>query len=140
MCLCCGHDGTELQGQLAATSFICPACGADLYARPPRTYAEMEGLVARVSGPAPTTFDRLSRLLVSTVEHHAVLDAATWLGERGLADVDVFYVLSEVEARGLLYAVAAVAEVDVVQVQVEDLVLALATCEGNRQQDLFRFT
>src|SRR5690606_8360988 len=29
------------------------------------------------------------RLLVSAVEHHAVLDAAGWLGERGLADVTV---------------------------------------------------
>ncbi len=27
------------------------------------------------------------RLLVSSIEHHAVLDAASWLGERGLADV-----------------------------------------------------
>ncbi len=27
------------------------------------------------------------RVLVSAIEHHAVLDAATWLGERGLADV-----------------------------------------------------
>lgn len=64
MCLCCGHDGTELQGQLAATSFICPSCGADLYARPPRTYAQMEGIVDRESVSA-TTFDRLSRLLLS---------------------------------------------------------------------------
>ena len=29
------------------------------------------------------------RLLVSAIEHHAVLDAATWLGERGLADVEL---------------------------------------------------
>lgn len=35
------------------------------------------------------------RLLVSAVEHHAVLDAATWLGERGLADVGVLPVTGE---------------------------------------------
>lgn len=47
------------------------------------------------------------RLLVSAVEHHAVLDAATWLGERGLADVALLPVTREGAvdldaARGLL--------------------------------------
>ena len=27
------------------TTFECPSCGADLYARPPRSYAELEGFV-----------------------------------------------------------------------------------------------
>ena len=35
------------------------------------------------------------RLLVSAVEHHAVLDAATWLGERGLADVALLPVTTQ---------------------------------------------
>ena len=35
------------------------------------------------------------RLLVSAVEHHAVLDAATWLGERGLADVGLLPVTGD---------------------------------------------
>ncbi len=35
------------------------------------------------------------RLLVSAVEHHAVLDAASWLGERGLADVTVLPVTGD---------------------------------------------
>ncbi|WP_152188116.1 cysteine desulfurase family protein [Georgenia satyanarayanai] len=35
------------------------------------------------------------RLLVSAVEHHAVLDAAGWLGERGLADVTVLPVTGD---------------------------------------------
>ena len=35
------------------------------------------------------------RLLVSAVEHHAVLDAATWLAQRGYADVDLLPVTSD---------------------------------------------
>ncbi|WP_413452350.1 cysteine desulfurase family protein [Georgenia phoenicis] len=35
------------------------------------------------------------RLLVSAVEHHAVLDAAGWLGERGLADVTLLPVTGD---------------------------------------------
>jgi len=44
MCLGCGFDGAELQGHLAHVRYRCPSCGHDLYARPPRSYAEMEGL------------------------------------------------------------------------------------------------
>ena len=44
-CLECGHQGRELQGQAGLTTLSCPRCGADLYTRPPRSYAEMEGLV-----------------------------------------------------------------------------------------------
>jgi predicted RNA-binding Zn-ribbon protein involved in translation (DUF1610 family) len=43
-CLNCGHDGPELQGERGQALFVCPCCGQDLYARPPRSYAEMEGL------------------------------------------------------------------------------------------------
>lgn len=43
-CLSCGYDGQELQGPLGALTFNCPACDEDLYARPPRSYAELEGL------------------------------------------------------------------------------------------------
>ena len=42
----------------------------------------VKGAVYAHSSPRP-------RLLVSAIEHHAVLDAATWLEERGLADVAV---------------------------------------------------
>lgn len=65
-CVSCGHGGIQLQGDPAATSFRCPACNADLYARPARTYAEMEGFVE--AGPAPSraaSFDRISRLLLA---------------------------------------------------------------------------
>ncbi len=44
-CLVCGHQGRRLQGPTGLTATRCPHCNADLYARPPRSYAEMEGLV-----------------------------------------------------------------------------------------------
>ncbi len=42
-CLICGYDGPELQGDIGDETYRCPACDADLYARPPRSYAELEG-------------------------------------------------------------------------------------------------
>ncbi len=46
MCLTCGHAGAELQPTHRASQLVyeCHCCGADLYARPPRSYAEMEGI------------------------------------------------------------------------------------------------
>ncbi len=43
LCLACGYDGPALQGHRADTTYACPNCGEDLYARPARSYAEMEG-------------------------------------------------------------------------------------------------
>ncbi|USN99361.1 MAG: hypothetical protein H6810_01405 [Phycisphaeraceae bacterium] len=68
-CASCGFDGRALQGDRGRLVFDCPACGADLYARPPVTYAQMEGLP-----PAPPGFARrcivalcrLSGVLAST--------------------------------------------------------------------------
>lgn len=34
-----------MQGSAGLTTRRCPSCGADLCARPPRSYAEMEGIV-----------------------------------------------------------------------------------------------
>ncbi len=66
MCLSCGHDGPSLQREPLAAILVCPNCGADLYSRPPRTYAEMEALGESFSArPSVTTFDRLSRLLLT---------------------------------------------------------------------------
>lgn len=48
MCLACGHRGRHLQGEKGLITFQCPNCGADLYSRPPRSYAELEGFVAPV--------------------------------------------------------------------------------------------
>lgn len=52
VCLDCGYRGRELQGLRGESTFICPRCLADLYSRPPRTYAEMEGLEEAVGGLA----------------------------------------------------------------------------------------
>lgn len=49
MCLACGHRGRHLQGEKGLITFQCPNCGADLYSRPPRSYAELEGFVAPVT-------------------------------------------------------------------------------------------
>lgn len=46
MCLVCGFRGPEMQGPLSLVKYRCPSCQADLYARPPRSYAQMEGLEA----------------------------------------------------------------------------------------------
>ena len=73
-CLRCGHEGEELQRDGAMRVFDCPACGEDLYARPPRSYAEMEGLVTGASDgcadvaparstAAPAAMGLLGRLL-----------------------------------------------------------------------------
>jgi predicted RNA-binding Zn-ribbon protein involved in translation (DUF1610 family) len=44
MCLACGYDGRELQGDRGEVTFNCPSCGCDLYVRPPQSYAQLEGL------------------------------------------------------------------------------------------------
>ncbi|MDX2115396.1 MAG: hypothetical protein SFZ24_07210 [Planctomycetota bacterium] len=53
MCRGCGFDGGALQPTSDQPSWVCPRCGADLYARPPRSYAEMEGF--EPSGDARVT-------------------------------------------------------------------------------------
>jgi hypothetical protein len=44
LCLGCGFDGPALQGGSGEDLSRCPRCGEDLCARPPRSYAELEGL------------------------------------------------------------------------------------------------
>ncbi|MCL4220033.1 MAG: hypothetical protein KJZ65_01550 [Phycisphaerales bacterium] len=41
-CLRCGYDGPAVQD--GSIEFLCPHCGQDLYARPPRSYLELEGI------------------------------------------------------------------------------------------------
>lgn len=65
LCPSCGYHGRELQGERGQRTFVCPACHCDLYARPARSYAEMEGFVEPTR---PVSFDRLSRLIANTVE------------------------------------------------------------------------
>jgi hypothetical protein len=44
LCLACGFDGHEIQHLRFAECTTCPHCGEDLGTRPPRSYAELEGL------------------------------------------------------------------------------------------------
>lgn len=53
VCLRCGHDGPEMQVDIASAPVACPRCGQDLWARPARSYAEMEGLSATVHPRTP---------------------------------------------------------------------------------------
>lgn len=48
-CVSCGYDGALLRGGQARR---CARCGCDLQQRPPRSYAEMEGLLGQ-----PLTFE-----------------------------------------------------------------------------------
>jgi hypothetical protein len=54
MCLSCGFDGAAIQSDSREHGWQCPRCNADLYARPPRSYAELEGLNDPEPRPAPT--------------------------------------------------------------------------------------
>jgi predicted RNA-binding Zn-ribbon protein involved in translation (DUF1610 family) len=44
VCLACGFDGHAIQHLRYAEPFPCPSCGEDLGLRPPRSYAELEGI------------------------------------------------------------------------------------------------
>jgi hypothetical protein len=61
-CVSCGFDGSSIN-RISATSVParCPRCGCDLRRRPPRSYAEMEGLLG---SPA------LSQPRMEIVEEH----------------------------------------------------------------------
>ena len=76
-CVCCGYDGGPLQGPRGRLVFDCPACGADLYARPARTYAELEGL----------PFERRRSLLVRPVR--VLVGAVYRVLVRGPADASL---------------------------------------------------
>jgi len=68
MCLSCGKSDPSLQGESGLHVYECPSCGADLYARPARSYAEMEGFsVVQVNGRS-STFERLSTLMLTTTD------------------------------------------------------------------------
>jgi hypothetical protein len=77
ICLACGYRGPEVQQGFPIEVFVCPACACDLYARPPRSYAEMEGVGAANesdASPGPRTAPaRASR------DASPVVVAARWL-------------------------------------------------------------
>ncbi|GAB4516286.1 MAG: hypothetical protein Tsb0013_20890 [Phycisphaerales bacterium] len=43
-CVACGCEHPSFAAPIERRPSWCPSCGEDLYARPPRSYAEMEGL------------------------------------------------------------------------------------------------
>lgn len=62
-CMACGYDGPAIR---ASHSTHCVRCGCDLLARPPRSYAELEGFVPmqEYAEPEVVGFDpRRARLL-----------------------------------------------------------------------------
>lgn len=61
-CLSCGFDGTCIRTRQVDA---CPSCGCDLNERPPRSYAEMEGLLGQpLTLDAPMTTEvRESRVI-----------------------------------------------------------------------------
>jgi hypothetical protein len=60
-CLRCGYRGDELQRLGERAAYLCPGCGQDLYARPPRSYAEMEDIPVAASIPAAAKSPRVAR-------------------------------------------------------------------------------
>lgn len=52
-CCECGFDGPPLQGSRGELALRCPQCDADLYERPPRSYAELEGFVRKPAEAPP---------------------------------------------------------------------------------------
>jgi predicted RNA-binding Zn-ribbon protein involved in translation (DUF1610 family) len=77
-CLCCGYRGDELQVSGERAAYRCPNCGQDLYARPPRSYAEMEGLQVQLPGsPAAPRRVRAQRL---GFIRRALLMVLQWVG------------------------------------------------------------
>ena len=81
VCVYCGaaHSAFHRQG---VPLLECPSCRGDLYARPPRSYAEMEGLTSLALRP--------SRLLAGLRSSIALMLAAAefvrllWCASRGL--------------------------------------------------------
>jgi hypothetical protein len=67
----CVQCGLAAEAISATQVDECPRCGCDLRARPPRSYADMEGL-REMEGPAPAALDALARA-------RAEAAAARWL-------------------------------------------------------------
>lgn len=70
MCLRCGFSGQRLQGDAGLALHRCPNCSEDLYTRPPRSYAELEGLVAPDAQLIPIAAPH--RITISTVVRSAL--------------------------------------------------------------------
>jgi hypothetical protein len=65
-CVSCGYEGPAVhQSRSRCVIAECPQCGCDFHERPPRSYAEMEGLLGQpVTINAPTmSSERQQRLI-----------------------------------------------------------------------------
>lgn len=67
----CVQCGLAAEAISATQVHECPRCGCDLQARPPRSYAEMEGL-HELEAPSPAAADALARARADAA-------AARWL-------------------------------------------------------------
>lgn len=99
MCLSCGFDGRAIQNHSRDSTWVCPRCDSDLYARPPKSYAELEALSDSNPGspmddnllrPAP----RRSIVTRATTIIDASLRASTrtWIVAAALAALSLFAV------------------------------------------------
>ncbi len=62
-CVQCGYDDEPFQTEGPLSWYFCDACGCDLYVRPPRSYAEMEGLVPGPSHRRRDLLQGMTRLV-----------------------------------------------------------------------------
>ena len=67
----CVQCGLAAEAIPASQLDECPRCGCDLRSRPPRSYADMEGL-RELDGPSPAALDAMVRARAETA-------AARWL-------------------------------------------------------------
>lgn len=67
----CVQCGLSVEAISATQVHECPRCGCDLQARPPRSYAEMEGLF-ELDEPSPAMVDAVARARADAA-------AARWL-------------------------------------------------------------
>jgi hypothetical protein len=86
LCVYCGFAGLSIQAGGDLTAYRCPACQGDLYARPPRSYLEMEGFVA-LPDPGPIPVRGWRGLILSVLRLWNRL--AFWRGSRTRPAVEI---------------------------------------------------
>jgi hypothetical protein len=84
VCPCCGYRGREIQHapDPETCPLECPTCGEDLYARPPLSYAQREGLTATPTLATPAASSSLPPALARPALARLLIAAARLI--RGL--------------------------------------------------------
>lgn len=95
-CVSCGFDGPAINRSASAIE-NCPRCGCDLTERPPRSYAEMEGLLGMPSPALPRELVVIDRT-----------DHAETRGERVLQRWLAFMFISMVGLLAIAYLAASI--------------------------------